>query len=420
MTLEPPPLRDDCFALPRGTEWVHIDDALGLLRARLTPVAGIAQMRVEDTLGAVLARPAVARRANPPAANSAVDGFALAGASVQGPGPFVMPLVDGRAAAGAPFEGTVPDGCAIRILTGALVPEGVDTIVLEEDCTVEADRIAFRGPVRPGANCRRAGEDFDVGTPLFPAGHRLGPTDLATLSAAGLETVDTFAPLTVAILSTGDELVSPGEAQGPQDTADANRPMLAAMLRRWGYRVLDLGIIADTAYAVRAALDAAARDADAIVTSGGASAGDEDHLSAVLNAAGAMELWRIAIKPGRPLALGLWQGTPVFGLPGNPVAAFVCTAVFARPALARLAGRDWPEPQGFLLPAAFAKSKKDGRTEFLRARVRDGRAEVYRSEGSGRVSSLSWAEGLVRLDHGAAEITEGDPVLFLPYGAFEL
>ena len=157
-----------------------------------------------------------------------------------------------------------------------------------------------------------------------------------------------------------------------------------------------------------------------MLTSGGASAGDEDHVSALLRETGALSEWRIALKPGRPLALGIWEGMPVFGLPGNPVAAFVCTLIFARPALALLAGAEWSEPLGFEVPAAFSKRKKPGRREYLRARIRDGRAEVFRSEGSGRVSGLSWAEGLVELPDGAVEVEPGVPVRFMPFGSFGL
>ena len=179
-----------------------------------------------------------------------------------------------------------------------------------------------------------------------------------------------------------------------------------------------VGMSRQSAYALRARLDDAAGRADVLLTSGGASAGDEDHMSALLREAGAMQLWRIAVKPGRPLALGTWHGVPVFGLPGNPVAALVCALIFARPAVALLAGGDWQAPQGFEVPAGFAKRKKPGRREYLRARMREGRAEVFTSEGSGRISGLSWAEGLVELPDGAAEIAVGDPVRFLPFGSF--
>ncbi|MEY8841269.1 molybdopterin-binding protein, partial [Cribrihabitans sp. XS_ASV171] len=274
-------------------------------------------------------------------------------------------------------------------------PEGVDTVVLEEDVRCEAGQIAFRGPLKRGANTRKAGEDVLEGATALEAGRLITPADLALISAVGLGSVVVRKPLRVAVLSTGDELVEPGEAAGPGQIYDANRVMLLAMLTRFGFSPLDLGRVADDRQALRDRLDMAAGQADAILTSGGASAGDEDHVSALLSEAGAMQEWRIAVKPGRPLALGLWRAKPVFGLPGNPVAAMVCTLVFARPALGLLAGAGWQEPQGFHLPAAFEKRKKPGRREYLRARVREGRAEVFASEGSGRISGLSWAEGLV-------------------------
>ncbi len=179
-----------------------------------------------------------------------------------------------------------------------------------------------------------------------------------------------------------------------------------------------MGRAADDRATVRASLETAAQQANVILTSGGASAGDEDHISALLRDSGAMQEWRIALKPGRPLALGVWQGVPVFGLPGNPVAALVCTLIFARPAMAALSGAGWFEPQGFTVPAAFEKRKKPGRREYLRARICDGRAEVFKSEGSGRISGLSWAEGLVELPDGAVHVRPGDPVRYLPFGSF--
>jgi molybdopterin molybdotransferase len=231
--------------------------------------------------------------------------------------------------------------------------------------------------------------------------------------------LDVHRPLRVAVLSTGDEIVAAGEAAAVHQTFDANRPMLLELVRRWGMVPVDLGHAADSEAAVMAALDRAAAEADAILTSGGASAGDEDHIARVLRAAGGLETWRIAVKPGRPLALGMWRGVPVFGLPGNPVAAFVCTLIFARPALLCLGGAPWRAPQGYVVPASFEKEKKAGRREYLRARLDgDGAAEVFRSEGSGRVSGLAWARGLVELADGARQVRRGDPVRYLPFAAF--
>ena len=308
----------------------------------------------------------------------------------------------------------------MRILTGALLPEGVDTVILQEDAQAAGGQVAFAGPVKPGANTRRAAEDVAAGATVLPAGRRLDAPDLALLSAVGIAEAAVRAPLRVGVVSTGDEIAAPGSTDDPARTFDANRPMLLALLRRWDLEAVDLGQAPDDRAVLRARLDEAAGRCDAVLTSGGASAGEEDHMSALMRDEGRVETWRIAVKPGRPLMLGLWRGVPVFGLPGNPVAAFVCALVFARPALAVLSGAGWPEPQGYDVPAAFGKRKKAGRREFLRARMRGGRAEVFASEGSGRVSGLSWAEGLVELPEEALTIEPGDPVRYLPYSSFGL
>jgi molybdopterin molybdotransferase len=416
--LRPPRLKDDCFALPASVDWMPVDQALGLLRDRLLPVVGRESVPAGEALGRILAEVPHARRANPPGANSAVDGYGFAHATT-GPGRMVMPLVGGRAAPGAPFKGEVPPGSALRILTGALLPRGVDTVVLQEDVTVDGGHVAFGGPVKPRVNTRAIGEDVAEGAPVFSIGHRLRPPDLALLAATGVTQATCFAPLRIGVLSTGDEIVPPGSVADPASTFDANRPMLLALASAWGHRALDLGHVRDDRAALSRALDEAATRTDAIFTSGGASAGDEDHVAALLG--GSAILWRVAMKPGRPLALGLWRGVPVFGLPGNPVAALVCALIFARPALAVLAGQPWTDPQGFTVPAAFSKRKRPGRREYLRARLdSEGRAEVFGSEGSGRISGLSWATGLVELADGARTIAPGDPVRFLPYSGFGL
>jgi molybdopterin molybdotransferase len=418
--MKPPPLKDDCFALPPGVHWTPVDEALGLLRSRLAPITETEDVAVADADGRILAEPVQAARSNPPLANSAVDGYGFAHGSLSGGDVTTLPLVEGRAAAGRAYAGTVPAGTAIRILTGAALPDGVDTVVLEEDCSLTPSHVAFRGGLKRGANTRRAGEDVAGGADLFAPGHRLDPQDLALLAATGVEHLCVRRRLRVGVLSTGDEIVEAGSAAAPGLIYDANRPMLRAILSRWGHAVVDLGHASDDRDVLRDRLNRAAENVDAILTSGGASAGDEDHLSALLGAEGHVHSWRIAIKPGRPLALGQWRGVPLFGLPGNPVAAFVCTLVFARPALEVLAGGTWRTAQGFRVPAAFAKAKKPGRREFLRARLVDGAAEVFRSEGSGRISGLSWADGLVELPDGAVDLAIGDPVAYYPYSEFGL
>jgi molybdopterin molybdotransferase len=418
--LTAPALSNDCFALPAGVQWTPVDDALTMLKAAMKPVVGSQVQSVLDSCGAVLSNDVMAKRSNPPAANSAVDGYGFAHASLP-QGEAVLPLVVGRAAAGAAYQGVVSSGSAIRILTGAILPDGVDTVVLEEDCNTSETHVAFQADLRAGSNTRKAGEDVEAGQLALKAGHSLRAQDLALLTALGVSEIDVRKPLRVGVLSTGDELVAASDNTPADRTFDANRPMLLSIAKAWGYEAVDLGHVGDDRSALNAKFDEAAQRCDAILTTGGASAGDEDHVSALLRETGSLNEWRIALKPGRPLALGVWQGVPVFGLPGNPVAAFTCALIFARPALSRLAGGPWLSPQAFMVPAAFSKRKKPGRREFLRARINeDGQVERFASEGSGRISGLSWSDGFVELPDGECEVNEGDLVRYLPYSGFGL
>ncbi|SFR59064.1 molybdopterin molybdotransferase [Yoonia tamlensis] len=416
--LPPPSLRNDCFAMPQGVHWTPVDTALAHLRSHLGPVTQTQYLPIAQAANRILAADVQAARAHPPAPNSAVDGYGFAGPMPEGP--QNLSLVAGRSAAGQPYSHPVPAGSAIRILTGANLPQGVDTVILQEDVQLAANNIRFNGPLKRGANARDAGEDMRKGDVILTLGRRITPADIGTMAAAGVGQVSVHKRLAVGILSTGDELRDPGTTADDGQIFDANRPMLCALVAGWGHAVVDLGRAPDNRAKLRNILDDAAKRCDVIISSGGASAGDEDHMSALLEGTGSFALWRIAMKPGRPLALGLWGDRPVIGLPGNPVAAMVCALVFARPALRQLAGGTWAQTEGYLLPAAFEKSKKAGRREYLRARVDDGKVHVFPSEGSGRVSGLSWATGLVELDDPAQKVSPGDLVRFIPFGNYAL
>lgn len=414
-------LRDDCFAMPPGIHWTPVDEALERLRAGVRPVTDVEEIPLVEGAGRILAEPVSARRSNPPAANSAIDGYAFAWASLNGRDEANLPLEPGRAAAGSPFSRRLPEGHAIRILTGADIPAGADTVVMQEDASVGAGRVQFTAPGKQGANCRGLGEDAEKGAEMLPAGRRLTAADLARLAVVGVARINVHKPLRIAILSTGDELLQPGEDPALPGIFDANRPMLTALVKEWSHVPVDLGAMPDRTGAIRDALDRGAAEADAILATGGASTGDEDHVSRLIRDEGRVETWRIAVKPGRPLALGLWRGVPVFGLPGNPVAAFITALLFGRPAFSVMAGGDWVEPQAFIVPAAFAKNKKHGRREYLRARMTpEGTAEAFRSEGSGLVGGLSWADGLVELPDEGGEFRPGTPVRYLPWTSFGL
>ena len=410
---------DDCFALPPGVNWTPVPEALARLEAAVAPVVARETLPLGECAGRIPARPVIARRAAPATANSAVDGYAYRAGSLPAAGTRSGLTVVGRAAAGRGWSGEVPAGGALRILTGAPVPDGVDTVVLQEDVEPLGDGIRILRPPRPGANIRAAGEDLGVGDVAAAAGRRLRPQDLAQVAAAGRDSVDVFRRLRVGILSTGDELRAPGALERPEEVADANRPMLLAMAAAQGFEVIDLGVAPDRAEAVRAALDRAAATCDALVASGGASGGDEDHLARLLQAEGRMHVWRIAVKPGRPLAMGSWRGVPVCGLPGNPVAAFVCFLIFARPVLLRLAGSDWVTPRRVRGRLRRSFRKRPGRHEFLRGRMdSDGAVERFGSTGSGLIGGLRWSDGLIEIESDVREMASGDPVSFLPYAEF--
>ncbi|MEL7464199.1 MAG: molybdopterin-binding protein [Pseudomonadota bacterium] len=409
---------NDCFALPPGVDWTPVEHALAALKASVAPVVGTEEIALAGALGRVLAEDMIARSSHPAEANAAVDGFAFAHESyLAGP----LRIVEGRAAAGAPFEGVVGVGEAVRILTGGVLPEGADTVMLDEDARIEGEFLNCPKGLKPGVNRRKAGENALAGQAALVAGTRLTPQALSHAAAAGVARATVFKPLRVAVLSTGDELREPGDDLASGQIHDANRPLLGGLTRAWGFDFIDLGVAADDPAAVRAALDRGAAEADAILASGGASAGDEDWLARLLGEEGTRAVWRIAMKPGRPLALGRWRGVPVFGLPGNPVAAFVCALIFARPALLAMSGAGWSEPMPEMRPAAFAKRRKAGRREYLRARLTaEGRVETFANEGSGLIRGLVWADGLVDLPDGGPDVAEGDPVAYLPFSAFGL
>jgi molybdopterin molybdotransferase len=327
-----------------------------------------------------------------------------------------LELISGRSAAGSPFSGKVPDGTAVRVLTGAQIPEGVDTVILDEDVNKIQNIIYFNPGLKKYANIRPQGEDISAGSIVLQKGKRVCPADLGVLASSGIKTIKVYDQLKVAIMTTGDELVELGNDSHKSQIVDANRPMLIAQIERWGYTVLDFGIVGDNEDLIETVLNKAAKIADIILTTGGASAGDEDHISKLLVQKANLQTWRIALKPGRPLALALWSNTPILGLPGNPVAAMVCAHIFAYPAFSFLAGSGWRKPISYNVPAAFSKNKKPGRTEYLRARLNiDGHAEIFKSEGSGRISGLSWAEGLVALDHNTENVEKGNTVKYIPF-----
>jgi molybdopterin molybdotransferase len=412
-------LSDDCFAF--GGKLQRLDVALDTLAARLTPVVGHEVVPLASALGRVLAADAPARVAVPGFDNSAVDGYAVRHADLIAGAMTRLPVA-GRIAAGARSVSALPPGEAARIFTGAPMPEGADTVFMQEDVTLEGDRVELPPGLKPGANRRFAGEDFRLGAPLVAAGTRLRPQHLAALAAGGYGAVEVFKPLRVAVFSTGDEVVDATAGTLPSGAQyDANRPMLLGLLAARGMVARDLGILPDRAEVIAEALASAAQDCDAILTSGGVSTGEEDHVKSALERAGRLDFWRLAIKPGRPIAMGTIGGASFLGMPGNPAAVFVTFARFVGPVLDRLAGAIPNRPRPMPVIAGFGYAKKADRREYVRVSLeaRDGAMVAIRfpRDGAALISSLTETEGLVELDEATLRVAPGDRLAFLSYAA---
>jgi molybdopterin molybdotransferase len=409
-------LSDDCFAF--GGALLTVADALAEIEARVAPVVETETVPLTAAAGRILARDVIATMNLPPHDNSAVDGYAVAYTDLILDRDTLMP-VSGRAAAGHPLDRPARRGEAVRIFTGAPMPDRTDTVMMQEDCTFEDGQVLLKPGIRRGANRRRAGEDVTEGEVALPAKQRLRAPDLGLAAALGRHELCVFRPLRVALLSTGDEVRDPGAPLPQGAIYDANRFMLAALLTGLGCAVSDLGIRPDREAALVDALAAASAQHDLIVTSGGVSTGEEDHVKSAVGRLGTLHFWRLAIKPGRPIALGQVGGVPLIGLPGNPVAVIVTFLVLARPLIARLAGATVCQPRLFPVRAGFGYRKKPGRREYLRVSLkRDGDAHVavkYARDGAGILSSIVRSDGLVILDEASSELTVGMTVDFLPF-----
>lgn len=416
-------LSDDCFA--HGGKLMSVDDALALLAERVACVAEVETAALSEALDRVLAEDLVAVRNVPPHDNSAVDGYAVYFDDLD-PERETRLGIAGRAAAGHPLGRPQKRGEAVRIFTGAAMPAGPDdkggpdTVMMQEDCRLAGESVMLSPGIKRGANRRKWGEDVKAGATILQAGQRLRPQDLGLAASVGCTTLRLRRRLAVAVFSTGDELCEPGTDTPAGAVYDANRVTLVALLAHLGCRTADLGILPDKRAAIETALDRAANDYDAIVTSGGVSTGEEDHVKAAVEALGRLHFWRLAIKPGRPLALGQIRGKTFIGLPGNPVAMMVTFLRFARPVLLRLAGARETAPVLYRVRAGFEHRKKADRREWVRARlVSDGAggllARKFPRDGAGILTSLVEADGLVELPESLTHLESGSMVDFLPF-----
>ena len=410
-------LSDDCFAF--GGALMPLQDALALLEERLSVVADVETARLRGALGRILAEDIRAGRSVPPHDNSAVDGYAVRFAELDRDGETCLPVI-GRIAAGDSPALPDPDASgAVRIFTGAAMPAGFDTVMMQEDCRAEDGAVRIAPGIGQGANRRFAGEDVEAGAVILRAGQRLRPQDLGLAASVGLSGLPVRTRLRVALFSTGNELREPGAAASPGAVYDANRFALTGLLEQLGCAVSDLGILPDDRATITRALAAAGESHDLVLTSGGVSVGDEDHVRAAVESLGQIHFWRLAIKPGRPVALGQIGRTPFVGLPGNPVAVMVTFLRFARPMIDRLAGAAVHVPKLFPVRAGFDHRKKANRREWVRATLEADAggwtARKHAQQGAGVLSSMTAASGLVELPENATDIKVGMTVDFLPF-----
>ncbi|CAH0993268.1 Molybdopterin molybdenumtransferase [Sinobacterium norvegicum] len=389
--------------------WTKIDDAIAQLLADARLVVESESVDLLSSLGRVLAADVMAKVSVPPFDNSAMDGYAVRIEDMQdGNG---LPVTQ-RIAAGS-VGSPLLVGEAARIFTGAPVPEGADAILMQENAEFDGSLLKTQSVPKRHQNIRRAGQDIVIGDIVFAAGHRIQPQDLGVLASVGVATLSVRRRLKVAVLSTGDELREPGDTLNPGEIFNSNRYTLNGLLQQFDIDIVDLGICRDTAEHTEELLRSAAQQADVIVSSGGVSVGEEDHVKAVVEQLGELKLWKLAIKPGKPLAYGKVLGVPFLGLPGNPAAVFVTFGLIVKPYLLRMLGVDDVTPLIVQLPAAFNITKEGRRQEYQRAKVvaKNGKSgvEIYANQSSGVLSSASWANCLAVIPAGKT-IAQGDLV----------
>lgn len=395
-----------------------LDDALRIIHETVQPLDGIETVPLDRALGRFLAQPITAARSLPPFDNTAVDGYAFRRADAAPAGAARLPLI-GESAAGVPFAGPLPPGSAIRISTGAVLPDGADTIAMQEDCRRDGEAIVI-DPVPPqGANVRRAGNDIGEGDTALAGGLRLRPQDVALARALGFVDIQVRRKLRVAIAPTGEELREGGADLGAGQIVETNGLMLKQLLDRLPVEATILATLPDDRARTEAALASAAAGHDLILTTGGVSVGDHDHVRPALEALGRVHFWRLAIRPGKPVLFGEIGRASMIGLPGNPVSAMVTFLMVALPAIRALSGAAPRATLGFAVPLAEPVRKPPTLRDFPRARLEwEGgglRARPYRDQSSNLITSLAWADGLLDLPIGPSEFAAGDVVTYRPF-----
>jgi molybdopterin molybdotransferase len=395
-------------------------EALDQLTESIASADRIVDKPLLQALGAVLAQSIESHIDVPGCAMSAMDGYAINTADLAARGPTNLP-VSQRIAAGGVAE-TLAPGTAARIFTGAPVPHGADAVIMQEQVQHHSQGICFESRPKSGNNVRPAGNDIRRGTTILSKGCRLRAQDIGLAASVGLQTLPVFAPIRVGIFFTGNELVEPGETLAIGKIYDSNRYTLHGLLETMGCEIIDLGLVGDSLEATREAMLRAATQADLVVTTGGVSVGEEDHVRIAIEQLGELRLWRLGIKPGKPLAYGQIHDTAFMGLPGNPVSVFATFCLFVCPVIQIMQGRDWHKPIALPLRADFDWPKPDSRREFLRARLavdadQQTRVQIYPNQDSGVLTSTVWADGFVEIAENQT-VNAGETVNYLPFAQF--
>lgn len=401
-----------------GVSLLPVDEALARIADTLQPIRGHEQLPLVAALNRVLAQDVESPLDVPGHRNSAMDGYAVAAGDLPETGERGLRVV-GTALAGVPFSGTLASGEAVRIMTGAVVPEGADTVIMQEKTRREGDTV-YVGPARSGDNVRHPGEDIASGQTVLPAGRRLVPADLGLLASLGIAEVKVRRPIRVAVFSTGDELAPLGAPLANGQIYDSNRYTLNAMLRRLSAEVIDMGVVRDHPEAIADAFRSAADIADVVITSGGVSVGEADFVKATLDELGQVDFWRIAMKPGKPLAFGMLGSTAFFGLPGNPVSVMATFYQIVQPSLQRLAGEQPMPPLRLRVPTSTKLKKRPGRQDFQRGILEpgpDGQLTVRSTGGQGShiLSSMSHANCFIVLPAASGDVEAGAIVEVQPF-----
>jgi len=398
-------MSDSCFN--PNEKMLTADEAISFLLQRAVASTETETVSILDALDRVLAQPIVSTLNVPPLDNSAMDGYVTRFEDITVGGETILP-VSQRIAAGHVGEQLEP-GTAARIFTGAPVPEGADTVIMQEQCEQRGDEVVITGNIKRGDHIRRAGEDITQGSEVMSAGQKIRPQDMGLIASVGIAEIDVYKKIRVAIFSTGDELLMPGEPVEPGKIYNSNRYTLTGLLEKVGCEIVDLGCVPDKLAATRDAMQQASEQADLIMTTGGVSVGEEDYIKAAIDELGSVEMWRVAMKPGKPVAYGEVNKIPFIGLPGNPVSVFVTFCLFARPVIRTMQGCTDVLPRKMKVMSGFDWPRKGPRREFVRAQLQldesgQQQAITFSSQSSGVLTSTVWAHGLVEIpEHTTVE-----------------